>query len=451
LKKESKAQERSQRAVELLGSAIDVKISELTEANRQLKRKVFDLYTIFEISRNFSSVLNYKTLVDTFILTALGQIGASSAALYLLPGGQAEAFGVAIAKGLTAEKDSLTEIPAKGRLASYLTIMAKPMTIHDLKEQFADSPELSALAAFGRGLVIPLILKSELKGILVLGAKISGVGFSPDDIEFLSILANQFVVALENARLYESEKNVLNELRIAQKQLVVTERQAAIGELSAKIAHEVNNPLSIISNYLHMCERNLEHPDEARENLDVAHQELARIAKIVRQLLDFHRPQRAEKAPVQVNKVIDDVLALMQWQLAERKIDVEQRIDDRLPLVMGSPEQLKQVFLNLIINARDVMPDGGKLLVDIAGDTTEIKVRISDSGPGIPDEHLSHIFEPFFTTKDSSWGTGLGLAVCFGIVKDHGGRIVAGNGPLGGAVFQITLPAVPQTKGAAGG
>ena len=201
MRKVLKAKERSQRAVELLGSAIDVKISELTQSNRQLKRKIFDLYTIFEISRNFNSVLNYKTLIDSFLLTSLGQVLASSAAVYLPPTGNSPAMSLAKSKGLSREDMAAGQIDRNGRLATYLTAVARPVTVAELGERFADAPEFQPIAAFHDGLVMPLIIKSELRGILVLGGKVSGVGFAADDIEFLSILSNQFIIALENARL----------------------------------------------------------------------------------------------------------------------------------------------------------------------------------------------------------------------------------------------------------
>ncbi len=440
MKDKDASKERSQRAIELLGSAIDVKISELTENNRQLKRKIFDLYTIFELSRNLNAVLNYDTLVDSFLLTSLGQIGASSAALYLPADSQASVFSLAISKGIQHEQEARAELPINGRLATYLRAVAKPVTVADISERFADSPRFSFLAIFRNGLMIPLIIKAQLRGLMALGRKVSGGGFGTDDIEFLSILADQFAVALENARLYESERNALQELRKAQKQLVLAERHAAVGELSAKIAHEINNPLSIISNYLLLCQRNLEDSTKAGEHLDVAREELTRIAGIVRQLLDFHRPQKTKKAAVDLPKLIDEVLALMEWQLDEQKIQVLREFETDLPPVFASQEMLKQVFLNLVINSRDAMPDGGTLKFSALARDGEIRIRVADTGPGIPDEHLPRIFEPFFTTKEGATGTGLGLSVCFGIIREHGGRIIAGNDAKGGAVFEISLP-----------
>jgi signal transduction histidine kinase len=441
-----KARDRSQRAVEMLGSAIDTKITELTESNRQLKRKIFDLYTIFEISRNFNAVLDYEVLVDTFLLTSLGQMGVSSAALYLAAPSDNQALTLVESKGVAHEEWATQTIRTDGEPAAFLLNETRPHATADLKQRFGDVPERLILDIFPGGLAIPLIFQSQLKGILFLGGKVSGIAFASDDMDFLSTLANQFVVAVENARLYQSERQALRDLKEAQRQLVLTERLAAIGELSAKIAHEVNNPLSIISNYLHLCERSLNDPGAAHRHLEVVRQELSRIARIVRQLLDFHRPPKSERVKVQTTEIMDSVLGLVEYQLQKKQISVSRQYDDSPPPVIGSPEQLKQVFLNLIINARDFMPEGGRLTVEIKKADTYVRIAVSDTGPGIAEEHLPRVFEPFFTTKTDGSGTGLGLSVCYGIISEHGGRIEASNLPEGGGCFAITLPAA-ETDG----
>lgn len=440
MRREKQARERSLRAVEMLGGAIDVKISELTESNRQLKRKIFDLYTIFEISRNFNAVLNYNTLVDSFLLTSLGQVGASSAALLLPPDEDVTLLRLAKSKGLTDPARKKLNLSVSGPVAKYLKAGGKPLAVGDLIDNLKNNPEIDSLRIFRHGLMIPLIMKSELRGLLFVGAKMSGGSFTNDDIEFLSILANQFVVALENARLYESEKNALEELKIAQDQLVISERQAAIGELSARIAHEVNNPLSIISNYLHLCHRNMHNIDQAHEYLEIVNQELSRIARIVRQLLDFHRPHKAEKVPLSPVQIIEDVLTLVGRQLEDKNFLIDTTFPEKMPTIIGSPDQLKQVFLNLIINAKDAMPGGGRLKIVVENHDNKIKIIFTDDGPGITEDILPRLFEPFFTTKGEGAGTGLGLSVCFGIIQEHNGRIEADNDPDAGGRITIWLP-----------
>ena len=406
MKKDSKARERSLRAVEMLGSAIDIKINELTDSNRQLKRKIFDLYTIFEISRNFSSVLNYKTLVGSFLLTSLGQVVASAAALYLSSPHDPNLLVCYTSKGLPHFEESGGGIKVDGRLSQHLISSTQPLRIKDIGKMMAEAEDTTLLSTYKNGLLLPLLLKSKLKGILAIGGKVSGADFSNDDIEFLSIMANQFVVALENARLYESEKNALEELKIAQKQLVVSERRAAIGELSAQIAHEVNNPLSIISNYLHLCERELQKPEQMQEHLGVLRQEFSRIAGIIRQLLDFHRPQAIIKSTVCVIETLNDLLKLVKPQLDERNITLETKIGKNIPTIFGSRDQLKQVFLNLIINARDFMSEGGKLSITASCRNNIITILFSDTGPGLKEEDIPMVFEPFFSIRADMSGTG---------------------------------------------
>ena len=171
MKKGEKARERSLRAIEMLGSAIDVKVSELTESNRQLKRKIFDLYTIFEISRDFNSVLNYQTLVDSLLLTSLGQVGASTAALYLPADTESKTLTLAKSKGFSHSREAEGEVDLGGRLAAYLATIARPITIAKLEELFPGEPEKTIMERFREGLVVPLVIKSELKGVSLLGSK----------------------------------------------------------------------------------------------------------------------------------------------------------------------------------------------------------------------------------------------------------------------------------------
>ncbi len=424
----------------MLGSTIDVKISELTKSNRQLRRKIFDLHTIFEITRDFNSVLNYETLVDSFLLTSLGQVGASRAALYLPTTSLADHFSVAIVKGISDDPPD-GKISIVSPLSEHLHAQSRPLLIAELRQIFPESDELTTLSVAEDGIIIPLIFKEKLKGFLAIGGKVTSPGFVGEDMEFLSVLANQFIVALENARLYESEKNVLKELRLAQKQLVQTERAAAIGELSAKIAHEVNNPLSIITNYLTLCRRNLTDPVKTVEYLEITQNEIVRIARIVRQLMEFNTPHESAKERLDVRDIVDEIVSLVEWQMADSKIEITREYQSDLSPVIGSAEQLKQVFLNLLINAKEAMPDGGQLHINAEKREEKVVVIFCDTGPGIPLEHLSKIFEPFFTTRGDNSGTGLGLSVCFGIIAEHGGKITAGNNKVGGACFEVLLPA----------
>jgi len=415
------------------------RITSLTEDNRQLKRKIFDLYTIFEISRNFNAVLDYNTLLDTFLLTSLAQVGASRAAVYIKESEQTDKFILGRFKGSEKGIDRTSYFSTDTELVSYITRLNRPVMTGDLISEVANFSERKILRWMHPGLVVPLIYQTRLSGILIITDKISGQDFQMDDIEFLSILGNQISVAIENSLLYESEKETSAQLRKAQQQLVVTERLAALGEMSAKIAHEVNNPLGIIKNYLLLINRTAGSQLTDSGYLDIVSQEIDRIARIVKQLLDFYRPAAVDQGRIDLPPVIDDVLTLMERQLQKCAVKVEKEIEAELPAVYGSVENLKQVFINLIINACDAMSDGGQLTISgrKIGDT--VHLHFCDTGPGIPSEIIPRIFEPFFTTKDSGKGTGLGLSVCYGIIKKHGGTITYKNIESGGC-FEVTLP-----------
>lgn len=416
------------------------KIAALTGTNRQLKRKIFDLYTIFEISRNFNSVLDYDMLLDTFILTALAQVGASRAAIYLPSEEDPTRLVQVKIRGAAGSSDERRTFTLGSSLLSYLASLNRPLPTAELIDKYAARDEKTILEEFCPGLVVPLLYQSRLTGVFVIADKMSDRLFGMDDIEFLSVLGSQISVAIENARLYAAEKMATRQLREAQEQLVQTERVAALGEMSAKVAHEINNPLGIIKNYLQLIRRAESHNVEATNYVDVVSEEIDRIAGIVRQLLDFHRPGGLKFVPVDVCRLIEKVLQLMERKLLSSNIELVKDFRCECPEVSGVPENLKQVFLNIIINAVDVMPDGGRLEVAIRTSPKNVQITFCDTGPGIEPELIPKIFEPFFTTKEPGKGTGLGLSVCYGIIKRHHGSITYRNTDLGGCI-QIDLPA----------
>lgn len=433
------AREGNNVSVQQLQSEIDQKVVQLTESNRQLKRKIFDLYTIFEISRNFNAVLKFQTLLDSFIFTCLGQVGASKGAIFLRRDASTERLYLVKAKGSGAFPPENLGIDPDSRLLTYLAGVNRPVPIGELISDACTPDELAILGDFQSGLAVPLIYQTRLIGLLLLADKISGRQFTMDDTEFLSILANQIAVAIENARLYEGEKMAAMQLRNLQQQLLQSERMAALGEMSAKIAHEVNNPLGIIKNYLLLIRRTADEKPDAIKHVGVVEQEIDRIAGIVRQLLDFHRPKPPVFNRVNLKSVILDVLELMDRPLSSNGIEVVTTIAPDLPDILGTSDNLKQVFLNLVINARDAMPEGGRLEIAARVENDLVRIAVCDTGPGIAPEIQSRIFDPFFTTKEPGQGTGLGLSVCYGIIKYHNGSISFRNTEHGGC-FEIHLP-----------
>jgi PAS domain S-box-containing protein len=237
------------------------------------------------------------------------------------------------------------------------------------------------------------------------------------------------------------------ERRRLEQALFDSEKLAATGRLAASIAHEINNPLEAIQNALYLLVKRIPEDDPNAKFLAIAMKETERMSRILRQMLGFYRPA-ADLAPTDLNALIDEAEALVSKRLRDRNVKIEKRLQPDLPKVMASSDQIKQVILNLVLNAAEAMPKGGLVTVsteshrDAASGfirTDAVRVQVADTGPGIAEEYLPHIFEPFFSTKGEK-GTGLGLWVSLGIAQSHGGRLQVRNQPGGGTVFSMTLP-----------
>jgi hypothetical protein len=226
---------------------------------------------------------------------------------------------------------------------------------------------------------------------------------------------------------------------------------AAIGLLAAGVAHEVNTPLTGISSFTQMLLERSDADDPRTQLLEKIERQTFRAAKIISSLLNLARPSEGETGPVELNAVIGDVLSLLEHQFKLSKIQVRRDLAGTGIVVRGMEYKLQQVFLNLFLNARDAMPRGGWLAVTTRVDRQDAVVEVSDTGVGIPPEHLGRIYDPFFTTKPEGRGTGLGLSVTYGIVQEHGGTLICESEPGHGTRFRLTLPLVdaPSLEAAA--
>ena len=225
-----------------------------------------------------------------------------------------------------------------------------------------------------------------------------------------------------------------------EEQLRLSEKMAAIGLLAAGVAHEVNTPLTGISSFTQLLLERSEDSDPRRELLEKIERQTFRAARIVNNLLNLARPSSNDAAPVDVNGVIGDVLSLLEHQLRTSRVQLRRELCDEPLVVRGIEYKLQQVFLNLFLNARDAMPNGGWLTVSTRAESDQAVIVVSDTGVGIPVEHLARIYDPFFTTKGEGRGTGLGLSVTYGIVQEHGGLLSCESAAGEGTTFRLTLP-----------
>ena len=230
-----------------------------------------------------------------------------------------------------------------------------------------------------------------------------------------------------------------------EEQLRLSEKMAAIGLLAAGVAHEVNTPLTGISSFTQMLLERSAPEDPRTHLLEKIEQQTFRAAKIVNSLLNLSRPSGRDAGPVDVSAVIGDVLSLLEHQFRLSKIQVRKDIATGV-VVSGVEYKLQQVFLNLFLNARDAMPKGGWLSIRLSTQGRDAVIEVSDTGVGIPAEHIARIYDPFFTTKSDVRGTGLGLSVTYGIVQEHGGTLTCESAVGQGTTFQLTLPLARETS-----
>ena len=228
-------------------------------------------------------------------------------------------------------------------------------------------------------------------------------------------------------------------LRDTQEQLLQSEKLAAMGRLTSQIAHELNNPLYGIMNTLELLKTEIPADNKRRKILEMALSETVRLSDLLRKMLSFSKPDQEERHPVDINSVLDEILLLHEKQLKENDINIKYRLAEGLGLVNASKNQLRQVFLNMVANARDAMANGGTLSVTTGPDGDNVVIDITDTGSGIREEYIDKIFDSFFTTKGEVKGVGLGLSVCYGFIKDHGGDIEVKSQEGVGTTFTITL------------
>ena len=225
-----------------------------------------------------------------------------------------------------------------------------------------------------------------------------------------------------------------------EQRLVQADKLSSIGLLAAGVAHEVNTPLAVISTYAQMLAKQVAEDSQKSLILDKIAKQTFRASEIVNSLLNFSRTSTTSFGDVNLNRVIQETLSLIEHQLQKAGIELKPELEPDLPPVHGNAGKLQQVFLNLFLNARDAMNAGGALEVRTWSDGAGVRVEVADTGHGIAPENIHRIYDPFFTTKAARKGTGLGLSVTYGIIQEHGGSIEVSNRRSGGATFHLELP-----------
>jgi two-component system NtrC family sensor kinase len=291
--------------------------------------------------------------------------------------------------------------------------------------------------------VVVLWSKDRVIGGLTVGSR-TPKDFSPADINLLIAVGSQLSSAIERSTLYEEARQAYENLRRTQEQLLHSEKMAAVGQLISGVAHELNNPLTAILGYSQLLTSSGQMGPQGIEYSEKLYKQAQRTHRIVQNLLSFARQHKPERVAVQLNLILEETLALRDYDLRMNHIRVHLELAPDLPYTSADPHQLQQVFLNMVNNAVDAMLElskEGDLWVKTGAKGDRLFIEFTDSGPGVKD--ASRVFDPFYTTKPVGKGTGLGLSICYGIVTEHGGSIHVRNVPPRGASFTIEIPYQP--------
>jgi signal transduction histidine kinase/FixJ family two-component response regulator len=410
----------------------------------RLQRRTEELEALVRIGGEFNRLLGLDELTELILLIVHDEFRSNQAELILFDEHRTPSLYRRLAEGKLDASAAHDTLKNGQSIVRHVFETGEPILV-----TANDTPDLTANST--SAISAPLKHHGNLIGILTT-ARPATEPFSENDLRMLRSIGEQATLAIRNAQLHAALQSYAQnlesmveartqELRSAQAQLIQTEKLAAVGRLAAGVAHEVNNPLQPILGCLEVAIEDIEHNQQVDpESLRVAEREVQRIKTIVSKLLDFARPSNAEAVSVDLHTLVREVIMLTNRQLERMQVKIETRLEPIRP-VTGAPVQLKQVLLNLILNAMESMPQGGSIFIEVHSEHDGAALSVRDTGIGMDQHTMSRIFEPFYSTKGE--GTGLGLAVTYGIIQGHGGEIRVESEPGKGSCFTIWLPYPP--------
>jgi signal transduction histidine kinase/FixJ family two-component response regulator len=413
----------------------------------RLQRRSEELEALVRIGADLNRRLSLKELTELILLIVRDELHGSYVALILLDEHQKPILYRDLTSEFHTVDNAQTVLRHEGTFVHTVFTTDAPQLATDILAEYGEHDHL-AIQGFRSAIATPLRHDDRLIG-LVIAAHEDADTFSANSLRMLRSIGEQAALAVRNAQLHEAlqehahhlESRVeerTEALRRTQAQLIQSEKLAALGRLAAGIAHEVNNPLQPILNCLEVALEDVANGEMVDpESLRVAESEVQRIKGIVARLLDFARPGSGEQLEIHLAGLIQEVLVLVNRQLERMQVNVETRLEPVYP-VQGAPAQLKQVLLNLVLNAMESMPNGGLITIEVKTQGDGVVLNVIDTGIGMDEDTLSHIFEPFYSTKGD--GTGLGLSVTYGIVQGHGGDIQVTSALGEGSCFSVWLP-----------
>ncbi|RLC89181.1 MAG: hypothetical protein DRI79_07410 [Chloroflexi bacterium] len=418
-------------------------VMRIRRSEQALRRRNRELAALIEINRMVTSSLDLDEVLEATMRGIREILQVEAGSLVLL---DEETGRLVFRKTLSPEQGWVTGRtirPGEG-IVGYVVQSGEPKLVNNVERDPHFLAEVDEETGFTSRaiLCVPLTIRNRVIGAIEVINKLDGA-FTEQDLELLQAMAASVAVAVDNANLYSELADFAKELERSQAQLVQAEKMAAIGRLAASIAHEINNPLQAIHNSLHLSLREGLEDDKRLQYLSMAQAEVQRLIEIVQRMLDFYRPSRGGAVPTDVNSIVENVLTLAHKRLQYGGVRVLTHLAPDLPPVPVVPDQITQVFLNIVINAIEAMPSGGDLRLEtlLSGDGEWVLTSFQDTGQGMSPEQITNLFEPFYTTKPT--GTGLGLAISYGIIERHGGAIEVSSRPGQGATFVVKLPVRP--------
>jgi PAS domain S-box-containing protein len=415
-------------------------ITDRKRAEQEIRRRNRELMVLNSIGQTLTESLDLTDSIHRTLrqMTELFKLDASS--LYLFDEARLTLRRIAAVGHRSEQGRHIPPVTVQPQLLQHI----KAVHATFLSAQGLQIPMILREAQRKEGLhsafVVILWSKDRVLGGLVVGSR-TPREFSPADINLLIAVGSQISNAIDRSALYEETRQAYENLRRTQEQLLHSEKMAAVGQLIAGVAHELNNPLTAILGYSQLLLSSGQMPPQGMEYSDKLYKQAQRTHRIVQNLLSFARQHKPERVAVQLNQILKDTLALRDYDLRLSNIRVHYDLAPDLPMTGADPHQLQQVFLNIVNNAVDAILEHsseGELWVSTRSKDDCLIVEFKDSGPGVKD--ASRVFDPFYTTKPVGKGTGLGLSICYGIVTEHGGSISVSNVQPSGACFIIELP-----------
>lgn len=431
------------------------------QLERALKEqhKMFDIYKSIEsgklgIALEMGSVVN-STLnlakVLTLIMKNVNRVTGSAAGTLMLLDDETGELVFSVPTGPRADKLTDIRIPAEEGIAGWVVQHEEYVLINDIKEDSRFYSEIEQMVGFETKslLCVPLKTKAKLIGVLEVINKVDETPFTDEDALMLTIFGYQAAVAIENARLHSELKKQLDGRRREEQEKLQLGKLGALSTLIAGVAHELNNPMMGMLNFVEYCIKHTAQDDKRFTVLEDAERETKRCIEIVQNLLTFSRIEKEDEEKYEkesIPTIFGRVFRLLSYRIDRENVLLNQRYSEETPEVWLKSSNMQQVILNLIGNALDAVKHANKkeIYVVVRPEGESVVVEITDSGDGILPENLQHIFDPFFTTKPTGrgtgYGTGLGLSVCHSIVKAHGGEITCKSDVEKGTTFKMRLP-----------